>query len=261
MTEKTIIATLKAIAEEQKGGKEVITYQVIGDGRDYPDFITAWPDHETGDLPGPDMELVKGRQYAWTVNAKPKGEGKKGEYLDFLAVGYADVATVKSDSRGRKEAPSTPAARQDEGQGLPAASREGLSMSQGMAWGNALSNAFGTVHGLGVEIALEDWEKLITLARAIYHAMPEPAEEPGEETLIDTLAQPQDAPKPPAGPYIPKLTYEDVLVRAESEGLDQKAFEIQVLGKSLDAFQKVTGASPEIANKILTRYLAKKEAT
>lgn len=104
-TQKTINATLKSVAEEEKGGKDVIVYQVIRDGMQYPDFITAWPDEEG---PPERANVRKGTRYAWTVMAKPKGEGKKGEYLDFLSVATPGTQPAGKTAPATSKAPSAP---------------------------------------------------------------------------------------------------------------------------------------------------------
>lgn len=98
MAQKTITGTLKAVSEEEKAGKDVVVYQIMRDGMKFPDFITAWPDAE-GEVERP--SLRKGERYTFTVETKPKKDGK-GEYLDYL-----DVAI---GSPGRATAPAAPAA-------------------------------------------------------------------------------------------------------------------------------------------------------
>ena len=111
--QKTIIATLKAVSEEEKGGKDVVVYQIMRDGMKYPDYITQWPDE---DEPAERADVRNGYRYAWTIMAKPKGEGKKGEYLDFLSVSLdnPDRGTPQKPAKavsnnGAKTAPAKPA--------------------------------------------------------------------------------------------------------------------------------------------------------
>lgn len=86
-TQRVLVGTLKSKAEEVKGQSAVITYQVMRDGMQYPDYVTLWPG-EDGILHPPDVTM--GGRYAWTVDAKPKGQGKKGEYLNLVNVKPAD---------------------------------------------------------------------------------------------------------------------------------------------------------------------------
>ena len=80
-TRRSFIATLKETGQAKKGGKPVHTYQVLRPGMQYPDFITLWDERWDGAFPS----LAVDTPYEWTVDAKPKGEGKKGEYLDFVS--------------------------------------------------------------------------------------------------------------------------------------------------------------------------------
>ena len=112
-------------------------------------------------------------------------EGKSGKYNSDYFENLVEV-------RGAPTPQGTPAARTDAGNG---ASRDSLGPGQGMAWGNALTNAFNTVHGMGVAVAIEDFDTIIGLARAIYNSSPIPemqASEPTEETPQ------QQAPAPTA---------------------------------------------------------------
>ena len=82
VTRKTLMATLKSIAEEVKAGKQAYSLQVLRDRMQYPDYITVWPDKD-GNLARPLVSV--GQRYEFLVDAKPKGADKKGEYLDFVS--------------------------------------------------------------------------------------------------------------------------------------------------------------------------------
>ena len=103
-TQETITGILKSIAEEEKGGKDVIVYQIMRDNMKFPDFITAWPDDE-GEIDRP--SLKKGERYTFTVLAKPKKDGK-GKYLDYVSVasGASKAAGVAPASAQAAKAPS-----------------------------------------------------------------------------------------------------------------------------------------------------------
>ncbi len=90
----------------------------------------------------------------------------------------------------------------------------------------------------------------------------------GSGSWLDTVAgddtpeaPAEDAPRPaptgrgPAPEEDDGLTYEYVLERAGANGLDRESFEARVLGKSLESFMKVRGATPALANLKLTQYL------
>ena len=95
VTRKTLMATLKSIAEEVKAGKQAYSLQVLRDRMQYPDYITVWPDKD-GNLARPLVSV--GQRYEFLVDAKPKGADKKGEYLDFVSVGQPAVALSPSEA-------------------------------------------------------------------------------------------------------------------------------------------------------------------
>lgn len=79
-TRKKITAVLQGVSQKQKGNKPVHEYEVKRPGMQYPDFITLWDERWSGDFPA----LRVGETYTFLVDAKPRGEGKKGEYWDFV---------------------------------------------------------------------------------------------------------------------------------------------------------------------------------
>ena len=86
---------------------------------------------------------------------------------------------------------------------------------------------------------------------------PEPIVDPSPPADIP----PDDAPpEPPNESPDDGLTYRDVINRAGVEGLDQDAFELKVLGCTLDTFSRRKGASPEVADRRLTQFLEEAHA-
>ena len=81
---------------------------------------------------------------------------------------------------------------------------------------------------------------------------PQPKVEP--DPLVDF---PPDDEPPPQPDDVPGdgLTYQEVLNRAGIEGLDQDAFELNVLGCTLATFERRQGASPAVAGRKLTQFL------
>ena len=90
--------------------------------------------------------------------------------------------------------------------------------------------------------------------------------EPGPPEPIVDPSPPADIPPDDAPPEPPNespdggLTYRDVINRAGVEGLDQDAFELNVLGCTLATFERRKGASPEVADRRLTQFLEEAHA-
>ena len=106
--EKTVVAVVKSVASEEKGGKDVISFQVMRDGMKFPDYITAWPDQD-GNIDPTARTVRNGQRYAFLVAAKPKPNGK-GEYLNFLGLGNAkDAPKAANPPRTASNGASAPA--------------------------------------------------------------------------------------------------------------------------------------------------------
>lgn len=111
-TRKTITAVLEAQGEKQKGGKLAFEYQVRRQGMNFPDFITWWPPRDDGKEgpPATPPKGVLGQIYRYTVDAKSKGEGKKGEYYNLVSIQAADVPKPQGGPGAAPSGPSAPEA-------------------------------------------------------------------------------------------------------------------------------------------------------
>ena len=87
------------------------------------------------------------------------------------------------------------------------------------------------------------------------------AEPPQVEPDPPVEVPPDDEPLgPPDDEPANGLTYGDVLDRAGAYGLDDSAFQVRVLGCTLEEFRARKGASPQVADRRLTEYLDKQDA-